>query len=124
MPDPFSMSAKSPYIIPVLALSLAILVDGGDTAAQGRPPMYGYRIVNSYPHDPQAYTQGLIYRDGFLYESTGLNGRSTLRKVRLETGEVLHQERVDPRYFAEGLVDWGGRLMQLTWQSNLAFVYD
>ena len=93
-------------------------------AAQGRTPVYGYRIVNTYPHDPMAYTQGLIYRDGFLFESTGLNGRSTLRKVNLETGEVVQQESVDPRYFAEGLTDWSNRLVQLTWRSNIGFLYD
>lgn len=93
-------------------------------AAQSQAPVYGYRIVNTYPHDPQAYTQGLIYRDGFLFESTGLNGRSTLRKVRLETGEVVQQEIVDQQYFAEGLTDWDGRLVQLTWESNLGFLYD
>jgi glutaminyl-peptide cyclotransferase len=83
-----------------------------------------YRVVKAYPHDPDAYTQGLIVRDGVLYESTGLNGRSSLRKVKLETGEVLQQQRIDPEYFAEGLAEWKGQLVQLTWQSNVAFVYD
>jgi glutaminyl-peptide cyclotransferase len=87
-------------------------------------PVFGYKVVNAYPHDPDAYTQGLIYRGGFLYESTGLNGRSTLRKVKLETGEVLQQRRIDPAHFAEGLTEWKGQLIQLTWQSNVAFVYD
>ena len=87
-------------------------------------PVSGYRVVNAYPHDPEAYTQGLIYRGGFLYESTGRNGHSTLRKVKLETGAVLQQRRVDEEYFAEGLTEWKGRLFQLTWQSNVAFVYD
>ena len=95
-----------------------------DVAAQGAPPVDTYRVVNSYPHDPTAYTQGLIYRDGFLYESTGLNGRSSLRKVRLDTGEVVQQRRVDQAHFAEGLADWKDQLVQLTWQSNVAFVYD
>lgn len=86
--------------------------------------VYGYRVVNSYPHDSGAFTQGLIYRDGFLYESTGLNGRSTLRKVRLETGQVVQEHKVDTKYFAEGLTDWENRLIQLTWQTNVGFVYD
>jgi glutamine cyclotransferase len=81
-------------------------------------------VINTYPHDPQAYTQGLVYRDGFLFESTGLNGRSTLRKVRLETGEILQQEHLDPSYFAEGLTDWNDRLVQLTWTTQIGFVYD
>jgi glutaminyl-peptide cyclotransferase len=85
---------------------------------------YGYRIVNTFPHDSRAFTQGLIFRDGFLYESTGLQGRSSLRKVRLETGEVIQQTAVDPKYFAEGLTDWHGELIQLTWQTEVAFRYD
>lgn len=74
----------------------------------------GYEIVNEYPHDTEAYTQGLIYVDGFLYESTGITGRSSLRKVRLETGEIIQQRAVDPADFAEGLTEWRGRLLQLT----------
>ena len=86
--------------------------------------MFGYRVVNEYPHDAAAYTQGLIYRDGFLFESTGLHGRSTLRKVKLETGEVVQRVPVDSTYFAEGLTEWNGQLLQLTWQSQLGFLYD
>jgi len=74
----------------------------------------GYEIVREYPHDAEAFTQGLIYLDGFLYESTGQIGRSSLRKVRLEDGQVIQQRRVDNRYFAEGLTEWRGRLLQLT----------
>jgi glutamine cyclotransferase len=118
--------AESSCIVLTLAASLILLanVSGNGLAAPDRSPLYGYRIVKTYPHDPDAYTQGLIYRDGFLYESTGRNGRSTLRKVKLETGEVLQETRLDPRYFAEGLADWSGRLIQLTWQSNVGFVYN
>jgi glutamine cyclotransferase len=87
-------------------------------------PVSGYRVVNAYPHDPDAYTQGLIVRNGVLFESTGRNGHSTLRKVKLETGAVLQQRQVDSQHFAEGLTEWKGRLFQLTWQSNVAFVYD
>jgi glutaminyl-peptide cyclotransferase len=85
---------------------------------------YDYRVVNVFPHDPQAFTQGLLYRDGYLYESTGLYGRSDLRRVRLETGEVLARRPIDPRYFAEGLADFGNRLIQLTWQENTGFIYE
>ena len=84
----------------------------------------GYRIVHVYPHDPQAYTQGLLYENGYLYESTGLNGRSSLRMVDLETGRVLQKADVPQNYFAEGLASWGSSLIQLTWQSHIAFVYD
>jgi glutamine cyclotransferase len=76
--------------------------------------VFGYEIVGEYPHDTEAYTQGLIYIDGFLYESTGITGRSSLRKVRLETGEIIQQRAVDPGDFAEGLTEWRGRLLQLT----------
>jgi glutaminyl-peptide cyclotransferase len=94
------------------------------TPAGPSAPFYGFLAVNSFPHDRDAFTQGLIYRDGFLYESTGLNGRSSLRKVELDTGKVLQRRDVDPKYFAEGLTDWDGRLVQLTWQTNVGFVYD
>ncbi len=103
------------------ALTLAI---GSDLSAQRSTPVDSYRVVKVYPHDPVAYTQGLIYREGFLYESTGLNGSSSLRKVRLETGEVVQQRRIDRAHFAEGLADWNDQLVQLTWQSNVAFVYE
>jgi glutaminyl-peptide cyclotransferase len=87
-------------------------------------PVYGYRVVNVYPHDRQAYTQGLIWCDGFLYEGTGLHGASNLRKVRLETGRVIEQHSLDRQYFGEGITEWGGKLLQLTWNSNLGFIYD
>ncbi len=83
-----------------------------------------YRIIHTYPHDRQAYTQGLIYQDGHLYESTGLNGRSSLRMVDLDTGRVLQSSPVAEKYFAEGLACWHSALIQLTWQSQIAFVYD
>lgn len=92
--------------------------------AAAQIPVYGYHIVRVFPHDRNAFTQGLMYRDGFLYEGTGLNGRSTIRKVRLETGEVLEQHAVAAQYFGEGITDWGNGLLQLTWQSNIGFVYD
>jgi glutaminyl-peptide cyclotransferase len=107
------------------AALLAGGVDGSTAAQRGRgTPVHGYDVVNVFPHDREAFTQGLLYRDGVLYESTGLKGRSSLRKVRLETGQVLQQISVDRRYFAEGLTDWGGRLVQLTWETNIGFVYD
>lgn len=83
-----------------------------------------YRVVHTYPHDPSAYTQGLIIIDGRLYESTGINGRSSLRMDDLTTGRVLQSAPVPQQYFAEGLASWGSTLVQLTWQSHVAFVYD
>jgi len=85
---------------------------------------YTFTVLNSYPHDPEAFTQGLVYREGVLFESTGLNGQSSLRRVQPETGQVLKRVDVSREHFAEGLTDWGGALIQLTWQSNLGFVYD
>lgn len=111
----------------VAAATVAALLQplGLTQAAQvNAPAIYGYRVVNAYSHDSRAYTQGLIYRDGFLFESTGLNGRSTLRKVKLETGEVIRQVAIDSAYFAEGVTDWNGQLVQLTWQSHIGFLYD
>ena len=83
-----------------------------------------YRVVHAYPHDPNAFTQGLVFVDGHLYESTGINGHSTLRMDDLETGRVLQSQSVDKKYFAEGLTDWGSTLIQLTWLAHKAFVYD
>jgi glutamine cyclotransferase len=96
----------------------------GTSSTSSGPVRYGYRVVHSYPHDPQAFTQGLVFRNGFLFESTGLNGRSSVRKVRLETGEVVQQRAVDSQHFAEGLADWRDSLVQLTWRSGIGFVYD
>jgi glutamine cyclotransferase len=92
--------------------------------SQHTPPVSGYRVVNAYPHDPDAFTQGLIFRDGFLFESTGRNGQSTIRKVQLETGKVVQQHRLDQAHFGEGLAERNGELVQLTWRSGVAFVYD
>lgn len=84
----------------------------------------GYQIVNRYPHDPTCYSQGLIYRDGIFYESCGLYGQSSLRKVDPESGEVLQETSLGDQYFAEGLMELDGLLYQLTWQEGIAFVYN
>jgi glutamine cyclotransferase len=81
------------------------------------------QVVHTYPHDAQAFTQGLIYSGGHLYESTGLEGRSSLRMEDLETGRILQFQDV-PKHFAEGLTNWGNTLIQLTWQDHIALVYD
>ena len=88
------------------------------------PPVASYRIVKIYPHDRHAFTQGLQYVDGVLYEGTGLTGQSTIRKVRLDNGEVLQEHKIDPRLFGEGIVVWKQSLIQLTWRSEIGFVYD
>jgi glutamine cyclotransferase len=85
---------------------------------------YSYEVVNTYPHDPGAFTQGLFWRDGFLYESTGLEGRSSIRKVTLETGVPEQERLIDSRYFGEGIIDWKDRLIELTWKHQIGLIYD
>ncbi len=87
-------------------------------------PTYGYEIVNTYPHDTGAFTEGLVYDGGYLYESTGLYGSSTLRRVDLETGTVLKSLALPNQYFGEGLAVIGDEIIQLTWRSNVGFVYN
>ena len=87
-------------------------------------PVYGYQIVRVYPHDRDAFTQGLQFVDGVFYEGTGLNGRSTIRRVELETGKVLQKRNVTEEHFGEGITVWKTDLIELTWQSHVAFVYD
>jgi glutamine cyclotransferase len=107
-------------------LFLAVLLIAGAAAPAwaGAPPQYGYTVVKAYPHDPGAFTQGLLWRDGFLYESTGLHGRSSVRKVTLETGVPEQERLIDSRHFGEGVVDWKDRLITLTWQDEMGFIFD
>ena len=105
----------------LLLIVLALFAASG-SFAQSHPD--SYRIVHVYPHDAEAFTQGLVYVSGTLYESTGLFGRSTLRAEDLKTGSVLQRVEVPKEYFAEGLTDWQGRLIQLTWKSHTGFIYD
>jgi glutaminyl-peptide cyclotransferase len=92
--------------------------------AQTAIPVYSYKVVHVFPHDGAAFTEGLFYRNGFLYESTGLPGRSSIRKVRLETGEVVQQLTVPEPYFGEGVVAWKNRLIELTYTTQIGFIYD
>lgn len=104
-----------------IACAAAFALSWPATAAT---PEYGYRVVHAYPHDPSAFTEGLFYRDGFLYESTGKEGRSFVRKEKLETGQVLQSRSIDAQYFGEGIVAWKDRLYELTWRSQIGFIYD
>jgi glutamine cyclotransferase len=104
-------------------LSQTPIAKSFDPARSGAA-VYGYRIVNAYPHDPGAFTQGLVYHNGYLYEGTGLRGRSSLRKVALETGKVLKRRNLPEKYFGEGIAICGNRLIQLTYQSKIGFIYD
>jgi glutaminyl-peptide cyclotransferase len=83
-----------------------------------------YAITHVYPHDLHAFTQGLEYRDGVLFEGTGLNGESTVRKVEIATGRVLQRTSISADYFGEGITTWGQTILQLTWQSQIGFIYD
>lgn len=110
-----------------MALAALGAAVGTMLSAQQKPskiPVFGYQIVKTYPHDRAAFTQGLQYVDGVLYEGTGQNGQSGLRKVKLETGEVLQHQPLDSKYFGEGIAVFGNQIFQLTWQSEIGFVYD
>jgi glutamine cyclotransferase len=96
----------------------------GTPGAAGQPRVYGYEVVNAFPHDPDAFTQGLVFHGGALLESTGLERHSTLRRVELQTGRVLQKVEVPAQFFAEGLTLFGGKLYQLTWKAEKGFIYD
>lgn len=83
-----------------------------------------YKIINTFPHDPQAFTQGLIFHNNFLYETTGIKGHSSLRKVDLSTGSILQKVEFPDDYFFEGLTLWEDKLVNLTWKSKIGFVHD
>jgi glutamine cyclotransferase len=87
-------------------------------------PVYSCNIVNTYPHDRNAFTEGLVFEDGFLFEGTGLLGHSTLRRVELETGDILQIFELSAEFFGEGITIYGDKIIQLTWQSNIGVVYD
>ncbi len=97
---------------------------GGGSAPTAGISRFTYEIVNTYPHDPEAFTQGLFYDGGFLYESTGLHGRSSLRKVELTTGKVLRRRDLDQEFFGEGVALAGNRIFQLTYRERVGFRYD
>ena len=128
---------KKDWVNLLMLLSLlAVLLNGVPISAKGADtdsvnnslnatniPIFGYEVVNAYPHDTSAFTQGLVYEDGVIYEGTGLNGQSTLRCVDPETGRVLQQTSLASAFFGEGIAIWKDRIIQLTWQSILGFVY-
>ena len=111
--------------LPSLWLAVILLLGLGSPLAQvhAATPVYGYEVVRAYPHDPNAFTEGLFLRDGFLYESTGLQGASSIRKIVLETGAVENERSISSQYFGEGIIDWKDKLIQLTWKNQIGFVY-
>ena len=120
----------------LLLLNIAMLgviccscLNGGSTSksapATTQPlPVYACKVVNTFPHDRQAYTQGLAFDKGILFEGTGGYGNSALRKVELESGRVLQEYRLPAMYFGEGITLYKDTLIQLTWESHVGFVYD
>jgi glutamine cyclotransferase len=107
----------------------ALMLQAAAPAAPAPPaaeqvPIQGHEIVRIYPHDPKAFTQGLLYLNGTLYESTGQIGESTIRKVRLADGRVLKSADVPRPHFGEGLVNWGSQLISITWQGGVGFRWD
>lgn len=107
------------------AFLLALLLVAVLVSCRARLPYRAtYRILQQYPHDPAAFTQGLVFDGKTLYEGTGLNGHSSLRRVELETGEVVQIERLSTAYFGEGITVWEDQIVQLTWKSGQGFVYD
>jgi glutamine cyclotransferase len=126
----FSLRRFAPALIAV-ALACAGCAPSGSpqsTASTApsipEPIQYNYSVINSFPHDRGAFTEGLVYWSGNLYESTGLNGQSTLREVDLDSGQVLRQIPLSSEYFGEGLTILGNKAYQLTWQTHVAFCYD
>lgn len=116
-----------------IALILAVLIclQGGFIAFCADPspssasaPIRPCRVIREYPHDPEAFTQGLFYHNGYLYEGTGLNGYSTLRKVELRTGHILKKINLPEKYFGEGITVLHRRIFQLTWRTRTGFIYD
>ena len=110
-----------------LKISIAWVFAGAvlaGNAAQAAIPVYSYVIKNTYPHDPKAFTQGLYFKDGFLYESTGMNGRSSLRKVELATGNVVKRHDMAAEFFGEGIAEVDGAIVGLTWTSQVGMVFD
>jgi glutamine cyclotransferase len=122
-PRRFDASVRAAAVSALVALG-ACAQAAPTQAVAAETPRYGYRIVRTYPHDPRAFTQGLIHLDGHLYESTGLIGESTIRKVNLADGKVLKSVPIPPGHFGEGMVNWGNELISITWQTGKAFRWD
>ena len=108
----------------ILLVAAAIAACACGPATEAGTPEYTYQIVHTYPHDTSAFTQGLVYKDGVLYEGTGLEQESSIRKVKLESGEVLQKRDVPGQYFGEGIILWKDRLLELTWKAEKGFIYD
>ncbi|HEX5264859.1 MAG TPA: glutaminyl-peptide cyclotransferase [Phenylobacterium sp.] len=113
-------AARLRRLVRILGLALTL----GWASAAAAVPMQGVDVKTVYPHDDQAYTEGLFYLHGLLYESTGMEGRSTIRKVRLQDGAVLQSASIAPNLFGEGIVNWNGEIISLTWRNGVGFRWD
>ena len=102
----------------------AVAAASAPAAANAAIPVYGYKVVHVYPHDLNAFTEGLFYLNGYLYESTGLDGHSSVRKVKLETGQVVERANLPEQFFGEGIAAWGDKLIGLTWKTQVGYVLD
>ena len=111
-------------VITALAIILILSFRSSNSASLPAPTIYSYEVINTFEHDPNAFTQGLVWENGVLYEGTGLPGQSTLRKVELETGKVLQKYELPDKFFAEGITVFENRIIQLTYRSKVGFVYD
>jgi len=122
----------SDYRLGKQAVSATIYIDGEERKlnntiyflAAEAPKVFGYKIVNEFPHDNKAFTQGFVYHRGYFYESTGQRGQSSLRKTEIETGKVIRKIDLDKKYFGEGMTVYNGKIYQLTWQRKVGFIYD
>lgn len=115
------MNRAVPWLSAVLATGAVVIAGPGEAQTT---PVCGYTVLNAYPHDDEAFTQGLLYRNGELFEGTGLDGESSIRRVTLETGAVEQIRDLDDQYFGEGVTLVDDRLIQLTWDSQVAFIWD
>mgnify|MGYP005843034621 CR=1 FL=1 len=125
-PPPPATATPSPTSTPtpLAQFSSPVTPAASTSTAPAEVPLYTYRVVNSYPHDSEAYIQGLVFEEGFFYEGTGRLGQSSLRKVVIESGEVLQRIDLAPVLFGEGITIFGENIIQLTWKSRVGFVYD
>lgn len=120
----FRSANSRPVVIAAIVLVVFSFLSLSPSGLAKEIPVYGYSVIRSFPHDPTAFTQGLFFKDGYLYESTGHYGQSTIRKVELETGKIVKLRRVPAHVFGEGITEWNGRLIGLTWRNHVGFEWD
>jgi glutaminyl-peptide cyclotransferase len=123
-PLKFSTVLRALALCALVLCALFLCTLAGAPPCRAAIPVYDVEVAHTYPHDTSAFTEGLFYLNGYLYESTGLEAHSSIRKVRIETGEVLQKIDIPAQYFGEGIVNWQGHLISLTWKSQIGFVFD